>query len=230
MKPGFVALGFMAGAAFLAALPAWSSAYAASHREAPLIAFEPAADTTDTYALLRYDEENLDRSPANRQVTLIVNVNPGQEPDDEPNYFNFDDTVYLFHTYNDADGVEDIVYEIRFETRPAMGAITDPLPYIGNPDIQVVELTGITAPDGPGSEGLTRRQMYTVTELRDGVSTDLFQGQLVVVVPSNVGPVTMPDHEDLAWQGIYEPAWREFLHRSGFGDPDYGELPSLSPD
>ena len=46
MKPGFVALGFMAGAAFLAALPAWSSAYAASHREAPLIAFEPAADTT----------------------------------------------------------------------------------------------------------------------------------------------------------------------------------------
>ena len=229
MKPGFVALGFMAGAAFLAALPAWSSAFAASHREAPLIAFEPAADTTDTYALLRYDEENLDRSPATRQVTLIMN--PGQEPDDGPNYFNFDDTVYRFHTHNDADGVEDIVYEFRFETetRPALGAITDRLPYIGNPDIQVVDLTGITAPDGPGSNGLTRRQMYTVTELRDGVSTELFQGQLLVAVPSNVGPVTMPDHEGLASQGIYEPTWRELLHRPGYGVPEYGELPSLSP-
>ncbi len=111
MKPGFVALGFTAGAAFLAALPAWSSAFAASHREAPLIAFKLAADNTDTYAFLRYDEENLDRSPADRRVTLIMNVNPGQEPGDGPNYFNFDDTVlYRLHIDNDADGVEDIVY------------------------------------------------------------------------------------------------------------------------
>ena len=41
-----------------------------------------------------------------------------------------------------------------------------PLPYVGNPNIPVPELQGITRLDGPGSEGLDRRQTYTVTEVR----------------------------------------------------------------
>ena len=69
---------------------------------------------------------------------------------------------------------------------------------------EVDALKGITALDGVGSEGLTRRQTYTVTEVRGGVRTELFGGQTLVAVPSNVGPATMPDYEDLASQGIYE--------------------------
>src|SRR5436309_13970417 len=107
------------------------------------------------------------------------------------------------------DGVaEDIVYEIRFttETRPALGSLNFPLPYVGNPHIPVAQLQGITALDGPGSEGLTRRQTYAVTEVRGTNRIPLFQTQKLVAVPSNVGPATMPNYDALAAQGIYPDA------------------------
>jgi hypothetical protein len=183
---------------------------AASHREAPLIALDPAADLTDVYAFVSYDAANLARTPANRRVTFIMNVNPGQDPADGPNYFNFDDEVtYRFNIDNNRDGeAEDIVYEFRFktETHPVggPGGLTAPLPYLGNPHIpDVVPLQGITALDGPGSEGLTRRQTYTVTEIRGGIRTRLFSDRTLVTVPSNVGPATMPNYAALAAQGIY---------------------------
>jgi hypothetical protein len=54
---------------------------------------DPTADNTDTYAFVSYDAENLARAPADRRVTFILNVNPGQDPSDGPNYFNFADDV-----------------------------------------------------------------------------------------------------------------------------------------
>src|SRR5215467_14078571 len=189
----------------------WSfPAQGASHREAPLIAMDPAADNTDVYAFVSYDAANLARGPADRRVTLILNVNPGQDPSDGPNYFNFDDEVrYAINIDNDRNGkADDIVYEFRFKTenRPlaAAGNLTSPLPYLGNPHItSALPLQGITALDGPGSEGLTRRQTYKVTEIRNGKRTELFKGRTLVAVPSNVGPATMPDYPALAAQGIY---------------------------
>src|SRR3989454_9787527 len=174
-------------------------AKAASHREAPLIALDPAADNTDTYAFRSWQDSS--------KVVFIMNVIPGQDPADGPNYFNFDDNVlYRIHIDNNRDGIaEDIVYELRFttETRPALGTLNFPLPYVGNPHIPVPQLQGITALDGPGSEGLTRRQTYSVTEVRRHERTELFKGQTLVAVPSNAGPATMPSYEALAAQGIY---------------------------
>src|SRR3989454_76119 len=174
----------------------------ASHREAPLIALDPAADNTDVYAFRSWVDPS--------KVLFILNVIPGQHPGDGPNYFNFDDDVlYHIHIDNNMDGVaEDIVYEIRFttETRPALGSLNFPLPYVGNPHIPVAQLQGITALDGPGSEGLTRRQTYAVTEVRGANRIPLFQTQKLVAVPSNVGPATMPNYEALAAQGIYSDA------------------------
>ena len=210
---------FQVLAVFVAALMTLSTAspiaWAASHREAPLIALDPAADNTDTYAFRSWVDQD--------KVVFILNTIPGQDPGDGPNYFNFDDKVlYRIHIDHNQDGVaEDIVYEIRFktETRPALGSLNFPLPYVGNPNIIAVpELQGITALDGPGSEGLTRRQTYTVKEVmskkrkkgdddddddRKGKKRWLFKGQTLVAVPSNVGPATMPDYEALAAQGIY---------------------------
>ena len=41
---------------------AWAAAAeGASHREAPLIAMDPAADNTDVYAFVSYNEANLAR-------------------------------------------------------------------------------------------------------------------------------------------------------------------------
>ena len=190
---------------------AWGSpAEAASHREAPLIALDPSADNTDVYAFVSYDAANLGRAADDRRVTFILNVNPGQDPSDGPNYFNFDDNVlYAVHIDNDRDGkADDIVYEFRFKTenRPigGSGGLTSPLPYLGNPHITpALPLQGITALDGPGSEGLTRRQTYSVTEIRHGKRTELLKGRTLVAVPSNVGPATMPDYPALAAQGIY---------------------------
>lgn len=186
-------------AAVLTAATGIPITWAASHREAPLIALDPAADNTDVYAFRSWEDPS--------KVVFIANVIPGQEPGDGPNYFNFDDNVlYRIHIDNNQDGVaEDIVYEFRFktETRPALGSLTFPLPYVGNPHIPVAQLQGITALDGPGSEGLTRRQTYTVAEVRGKKRTALFAGQTLVAVPSNAGPATMPDYEALAAQGIY---------------------------
>src|SRR5499427_8836425 len=94
------------------------ASWAASHREAPLIALDPSADNTDVYAFVSYDAANLARAPADQRVTFIMNVNPGQDPSDGPNYFNFDDEVrYVINIDNDTDGkADDVVYEFRFKT------------------------------------------------------------------------------------------------------------------
>jgi hypothetical protein len=178
-------------------LPWGNPAEAASHREAPLIALDPSADNTDVHAFVSYDDANLARDTANRRVTFIMNVNPGQDPSDGPNYFSFDNTVrYAINIDNNADGKADnIVYEFQFKTenRPVGGpaGLTSPVPYLGNPHIpSALPLQGITALDGPGSEGLTRRQTYSVTEIRQGVRRALFSGRTLIAVPSNAGSAT----------------------------------------
>jgi hypothetical protein len=202
----------VAGAAYLAMS---ASAFAASHREAPLIAMDPSADITDTYAFVSYDETNLAAAPADRKVTFIMNVIPGQDPADGPNYFAFgDDVLYEINIDNDADGrADDVVYQFRFttENRPLGGALDTPLAFVGGSAAPGSPITpGITALDGPGSEGIIRRQTYTVTEVRGRSRTVLFRNQKLIAVPSNVGPSTMagpggtPDYENLASQGIYE--------------------------
>src|SRR5712691_12135071 len=86
--------------------------WAASHREAPLITLDPAADNTDVYVFRSWEDPS--------KVVCIMNVLPGQEPGDGPNYFTFDDSVlysikYSIEIDNNQDGVaEDIVYEFRF--------------------------------------------------------------------------------------------------------------------
>src|ERR1700746_591185 len=100
-------------------MASWGApALAASHREAPLIALDPAADNTDVYAFVNYDKANLLRAPDDRRVTFIMNVNPGQDPSDGPNYFNFDDDVlYRIPVDKDAEGAAaDGGYEFCFHT------------------------------------------------------------------------------------------------------------------
>ena len=182
---------------------------AASHREAPLIAQDPTADNTDVYAFVSYDEVNLARPAADRRVTFVMNVIPGEDPTDGPNYFDFDDTVlYDINIDNDRDGkAEDIVYEFRFQTenRPVpgltAGAVSRQSAYSCGG-----RAAGDYRPGRSRVEGLTRRQTYTVTEVRNGTRHELFSGRALVAVPSNVGPATMPNYPALAAQGIYTDA------------------------
>lgn len=192
-------IGACAGLVLAAMVLAPGPALAIGERSAPLAALDPGANISDLYMF---------RSWANPdKLVLIVNVNPGQEPGDGPSYFNFDDRVlYRIHIDNDMDGrAEDLVYEIRFGTeyRPALGQYTFVSPYTANPRFAAPELRAITALDGPGSDGITMRQTYRVTEVRGSSRRELFQGMRLVAVPANLGPVTMPDYEALAAQGIY---------------------------
>lgn len=166
-----------------------SPAFAASHREAPLIANDPTADITDFYMFRSWQDPD--------KAILIMNVIPGQEPGSGPNYFNFaDDVLYEIHVDNNKNNIaSNIIYQIRFKTEIRPPADVFPLAYVALPPI-----TSLT---GTGSEGLLVRQSYTVTEVRYGQHPkDLGKGQMFVV-PSNVGPRTMPMYEMLASKGIY---------------------------
>lgn len=163
--------------------------FAASHREAPLIANDPTADITDFYFFRSW--ENSDKA------ILIMNVIPGQEPRSGPNYFNFaDDVLYEIHVDNNKDNIaSNIVYQIRFKTEIRQPGNVFPLAYVALPPI--------TALTGGGSEGLLVRQSYTVTEQRYGQRPrDLGTGPMFAV-PSNVGPRTTPNYEQLAAKGVF---------------------------
>ena len=101
-------------------IASWGApALAASHREAPLIALDPAADNTDVYAFVSYDAANLARAPADRRVAFIMNFIPGQNTSDGPNYFNFDDEVrYAINIDNDQNGKADDIMLMNFVSRP----------------------------------------------------------------------------------------------------------------
>jgi hypothetical protein len=99
------------GGIALCGAAAWSSgALAASHREAPLIAQDPTADNTDFYMFRSWT------NPDN--VVFILNAIPLQDPGGGPNYYNFgDDVLYRINVDTNADGEEDLSYEIRFKTQ-----------------------------------------------------------------------------------------------------------------
>jgi Domain of unknown function (DUF4331) len=162
-----------------------------SHREAPIAALDRTADVTDWYAFVSYDHPD--------RVTMILNVDPFLEPSNGPNYFPFDPTVlYEMKVDNNRDGEEDITFQFRFKTEIRQpGVFTG---YVGG----IAGIPPITSLEGPGAAGLSLRQTYTVTMVKNGVVTDLTGGQQLFAVPSNAGPRTMPDYETLFTQGIYE--------------------------
>ncbi len=166
-------------------------AYTANHREAPITSIDRAADITDWYTFVSYDDPS--------KVTMILAVDPLLEPSNGPNYFPFDpDILYELKVDNDQDAVEDVTFQVRFQTE------------IRNPGVFTSVVGGIagippiTSLDGPGSEGLGVRQTYSITAIRDGRHWDLARGRTLFAVPSNAGPRTMPNYDALFAQGIYQ--------------------------
>ena len=167
-------------AAMLAGRAAPDGANAASHREAPLISLDPAADISDFFLFKSYELGKSDR------VVLIMNVNPGEEPSSGPNYYGFDPSVtYSFGIDNDRDGkADDVRFDVRFksEIRGLTKDLGLPLRYIGGGPLPVVDDV-----DDPGN-GL--RQTYEISmngrKLHDGS---------LPVLPDNVGPRTTPNYE-----------------------------------
>ncbi len=81
---------------------------ASSHREAPLIGYDPLADNTDVYAFRSPDDPS--------KVTIIALYVPTQLPQGGPNYYQFGQNVrYEIHIDNDASIYGDeITYRFTF--------------------------------------------------------------------------------------------------------------------
>src|SRR6476620_9821730 len=86
-----------------------SPSTASSHREAPLISEDPAADNTGLYAFRSPDKPNA--------LTIVSNWIPGEDPAAGPNYYTFSQTArYNIYVDRNGDGKPDITYTFRFKT------------------------------------------------------------------------------------------------------------------
>ena len=165
--------------------------YTANHREAPITALDRAADITDWYSFVSYNDPS--------KMTMVLSVDPLLEPANGPNYFPFDpEILYEMKIDNNQDAVDDLTLQFRFQTEQRLPGVFTSL--VGG----IVGIPPITALDGPGSQGLGTRQSYTVVAIKGNQRFELSAGRRLYAVPSNVGPRTMPNYQALYDQGIYD--------------------------
>jgi hypothetical protein len=150
------------------------NASASSHREAPAIADDPAADNTDVYAFVQ-----------GSNLVVVANYIGLEIPEGGPNWAKFsDDVLYQIHIARGGTSLADVLtYQIQFTTKAptyvAPGGATLPtLPNTGGQEF-FAQLTG------SGAFG----QTYTVTQLTNGATPTVIASK-VSVPPPNVGPAT----------------------------------------
>jgi hypothetical protein len=171
--------GVLAGSAVIGLLP--TVAGASSHREAPLIAADPAVDNTDVYAFVDPTDPTL--------VNLIGNWIPFEEPNGGPNFYPWaTGAAYDFNIDNDGDAVADLIYRWEFSTQDTRG--TDTFLYNNGP---------VTTLD---DENLLFQQTYDLTLSEDNGTTFTTVLDDAPVVPSFTGNAGMPDYESLRTAGI----------------------------
>jgi hypothetical protein len=152
-----------------------SGAVASSHREAPLVAADPAIDNTDLYAFVSPDRPGY--------VTFIANWIPFEEPNGGPNFYPFaTDAVYYINIDSNGDAKPDARFRWTFKNVDKRGG--DTFLYNNGP---------VTSID---DENLLFRQTYTLESSFNGApfkvrSTD------TPVAPSRTGAKGMPDYQKL---------------------------------
>jgi hypothetical protein len=150
-----------------------------SHREAPEIAKDPVADSTDLYAFISPDKPST--------VTIIANYIPLEAPDGGPNFYEFgDDVLYEINIDNDGDGVANVTYQFEFRSEN-----TIPSTFLYN-DGPIESLT---------SASWNRRQFYNVTRVGERGESEVL-ARNVPCPPCNIGPLSTPNYAGLASAAI----------------------------
>jgi hypothetical protein len=168
----------MATAALLAIalVPPFSGA--SSHREAPMISQDSAADGTDFYMFKSPDRTDT--------ITLIANYYPFQEPAGGPNFYRFgDDVLYRISVDDNGDTVPDQWFDFQFTTTVRNGNTflynTGPVASLSDPNLNIF-------------------QTYTVTRTySNGKGTQICTG---TVPPNNIGPKSTPNYAALAQSAV----------------------------
>jgi hypothetical protein len=148
-----------------------------SHREAPRIMLDPAADNTDVYAFTAKDAQGA--------LTVVGDWIPGQNPANGPNFFRFDDRArYYLNFDNTGDGKYDVRYRFTFKT------------IVRNKNSFLYAGPGTT-----GYDGLNVLQRYTITRedwsYRHGKASvrEKVLARGLPVAPPNIGPKTFPNYQ-----------------------------------
>ena len=153
-----------------------------SHKEAPAISNDAAADNTDVYAFVSPDRPDT--------VTLIANFVPLEDPAGGPNFSEFgDDVLYEIHVDNNGDSVADVTYQFKFTT-----TYRDEDTFLYN----VGPITSLTSPNW------NRRQFASVVRVAGGSSLEL--GSNLPCPPCNIGPTSTPDYASLAKAAVHSLA------------------------
>ena len=151
---------------------------ASSHREAPMISQDPAADGTDFYMFKSPDRTDT--------ITLIANYYPFQEPAGGPNFYRFgDDVLYRISIDDNGDAIPDQMFDFTFTTTVRNGNTflynTGPVSSLTDPNLNIF-------------------QTYTVTRTySNGKSTQICAG---TVPPNNIGPKSTPNYAALAGSAV----------------------------
>lgn len=146
-------------------------ASASSHREAPHISDDPAADNTDLYAWVE-----------GSNLVILANYIPLEEPAGGPNFHKFsDDVLYEIHIARGPASLYDaLTYQIRFKTKnfPYVDpAALTPAPASGN---EFFSQIAVAPADFAGGA-----QTYEVRKIEKGVTSVVAKD--VPVVPPNIG-------------------------------------------
>jgi hypothetical protein len=203
-RRGRAALFVAAGCAIVAVLYGLGpdGAKASSHREAPLVAADPAIDNTDLYAFVSPERPDY--------VTFVANWQPFSEPNGGPNFYPFaTDARYNIHVDSDGDAKPDATFRWTFKNIDKRGNNT--FLYNNGP---------VTSID---DENLLFRQVYTLESSFNG-------GRFVTrikdapVAPSRVGPASMPDYQKLRDQAVitFPGGWKGYAGQAD--DPFFLDL------
>ncbi len=178
-----------------------------SHREAPEISKDPAADNTDVYAFVSPDAPDT--------VTVIANYIPFQIPFGGPNFSEFDDdVVYGLNFCRDGSGVADLRIEFRFTTTVRTASFL----------YNTGQIKNISDPTW------NRPQTYTVTIVgkdHRGRRTSSVVAKQVPVPPCNVGTRSIPDYPRLRKQAILGVPGIHKVFAGQRSDPFYADLGSI---
>ena len=187
-------------ASFAVLVFAAAQAFAASHRNGPLLLEDQTANLNDFYLFRSYEQGKSDR------LVMSMSAQGFQNPDNGPSYYKFSDSVvYRFNINNSRglDGRADLIVDFIFHTalRPNPTFVS----YFG----------AIKSIDDPG---IFLYQTYSVV-IRS-VATNAASiydhdrnGHLLSVAPPNIGPKSTPNYE----QALGQPSvftlpngWRVF--------------------
>jgi hypothetical protein len=173
---------------------------ASSHREAPLIAADPAVDNTDVYAFVSPDKPDT--------VTFVADWFGLQEPNGGPTFYPWaTDANYDLHIDNDGNAKADVSYRLNVRTDDRRG--TDTFLYNNGPVGSLDD------------ENLLFRQFYTLSISKGGGWEKIAEGQ---VAPSQLGAASIPDYAPLRDQAITKLPGGGQTYVGGAEDPFFADL------